>query len=269
MKNQIKKTLILIFSISFLFFIPLIIAADVFVSIGDNTLEIKHPVNYEIKQNEPYLFVFHVFNKTVGMPINAGISCYFHLYNNTGGHILELEEDTPSDLFDYSFPVEGDNFSTVGAYPYIISCNSSDQGGFVSTSVKVTPTGKEITPGQGFTSIGLIIAIILLAGLFAFFGFKLAETKNLFPIALFFMLISLILGVYTIHLGYIYTRDILYPISTEGSQFRIYIGIIWGLLAMGFIALLFFILKTLKEFRERKSILKYGEGWNPKTKSYE
>lgn len=170
---------------------------------------------------------------------------------------------------DFNITLNTSETNQLGEYKWRAFCCDGTKCAVGYGDFEITPTGKEITAGQGFTSIGLIIAMILLAGLFAFFGFKLAETDKLFPIALFFMLISLILGVYTIQLGYIYTRDILYPISTEGSQFKIYIGIIWGLLGMGFIALLFFILTTLKEFKERKSLIKYGEGWNPKTNSYE
>ena len=204
-----------------------------------------------------------------GSIASSSATCNISINYPNGTYLKENASMTNRNNGDFNITLNASKIISSGEYEWRAFCCDGIYCAAGYGSFEITPTGNEITSGQGFASIGLIMAIILLSGLFAFFGFKLAETGKLFPIALFFMLISLILGVYTIHLGYIYTRDILYPISTEGSQFKIYIGIIWGLLAMGFIALLFFILKTLKEFRVRKSLLKYGEGWNPETKSYE
>lgn len=215
-----------------------------------------------------------VIDLTVPFEVNGSVAssaatCNVSINYPNGTYLKENASMTNRNNGDFNITLNASKIIPFGEYEWRVFCCDGTNCAVGYGTFEVTPTGNKITSGQGFASIGLIIAIILLSGLFAFFGFKLAETEKLFPIALFFMLISLILGVYTIHLGYIYTRDILYPISTEGSQFKIYIGIIWGLLAMGFIALLFFILKTLKEFRIRKSVYKYGEGWNPKTKTYE
>ena len=204
-----------------------------------------------------------------GSAASSSATCNISINYPNGTYLKENVSMTNRNNGDFNITLNASKIISSGEYEWRVFCCDGANCAAGYGNFEVTPTGKEITSGQGFASIGLIIAIILLSGLFAFFGFEFAKTGKLFPIALFFMLISLILGVYTIHLGYIYTRDILYPISTEGSQFKIYIGIIWGLLAMGFIALLFFILKTLKEFRVRKSMFKYGEGWNPQTKSYE
>jgi len=118
-------------------------------------------------------------------------------------------------------------------------------------------------------SIGLIICMTLLAGMFAFFGFKFSESEKLFPIALFFMLVSLILGVYVIQLGYIYARDILFPLSLEGMQFKIFLGVVWGLIGVGFIGMVFFMLKTLKEIKVRKSQKAHGDDWNENKREYQ
>ncbi len=204
-----------------------------------------------------------------GSSASSAATCNASINYPNGTYLKENASMTNRNNGDFNITLNASKLISSGEYEWRVFCCDGTKCAAGYGSFEITPTGKELTSGQGFASIGLIISIILLSGLFAFFGFKFAETEKLFPIALFFMLISLILGVYTIHLGYIYTRDILYSIATEGSQFKVYIGIIWGLLAMSFIALLFFILETLKEFKVRKSIFKYGEGWNPKTKSYE
>jgi len=161
------------------------------------------------------------------------------------------------------------NTSSLGRY--IVSGHGDPDGKLTAWAYdfEITPSGFDITESQGLSSLGLIISVILIAGLFMFIGYKFSEADKTFPIGLFFLVISLLLTVYSLHLGYIYTRDIIYPISAEGVQFKIYLGVMWGLIAIIFLAMLFLILKVLKEFRERKSLVRYGEGWNPKTKSYE
>ncbi len=141
--------------------------------------------------------------------------------------------------------------------------------GFSALYFEITPSGDKFDEGQGFSSLGLFISIIAVAFLFMYFGFKFSESEKLYPIGLFFMLVSLFLSVYCLHLGYIFTRDVLYPISSEESQFKIYIGIMWGLIGMAFIGLVFLLIKTIKEIKVRKSVVRWGEGWNPRTKQYE
>lgn len=162
-------------------------------------------------------------------------------------------------------------------------CNTSDLGQYIvnghgdidgvdtvwAYDFYITPSGFSFSESQGISSFALLISIILISGLFMFVSYKFLDTNKTFPIGLFFLVISLLLSVYALHLGYIYTRDIIYPISAEGVQFKVYFGVMWGLIAVIFIAMIFLILKVLKEIRERKSLIRYGEGWNPKTKQYE
>ena len=124
--------------------------------------EIKHPIIETLQVNQDVEFEFHVFNSSNGVPIIEGIgqdtlSCYFHLYNSTGQHMLELQENTPSHNFDYGFNVTGGNFSSIGEYSYITQCNSSVAGGFVSVPFIVTGGGVEMT-----TATALIYIIFIL-----------------------------------------------------------------------------------------------------------
>ena len=150
----------------------------------------------------------------------------------------------------------------------MFQCNTTIVGGFLSYFFKVTPTGQDITSSQGLVSIGLIMSIIFLAFMFCYYGHKFSEIKDLFPIALFFMFISLFLGVYVLHMGYIFTRGILYPLAGEGAQFKMYLGIMWGLMAVAFVSMLFLIIKTLKEALKKRDLEIHGEDYDPKTKTY-
>jgi hypothetical protein len=149
---------------------------------------------------------------------------------------------------------------------YII--NTEGDGISSPYDFEVTPTGFAISSGQSLSSLGLIISILIIATLFMFTGYKFSESDRTFAYGLFFMAVSFLLVVYSLHLGYIMTRDILYPLSGENTQFSIYNGVMWGLIAMAFLFMTFLTFKVLKELKVRKSMIKYGEGYNPDTKQY-
>jgi len=158
--------------------------------------------------------------------------------------------------------------STLGEHSVIAVCNDDGYDGYSIFNYKITPTGQEINSSQGLASIALIISIIFLAGMFSYFGHKFSEVEKLFPIAILFMGLSLILGIYILHLGYIYSRDVLFPLSVEGSQFRVYIAIIWVSFILILVAFSALFIKTLKEIKIKKAIQKHGEGYDPEKKQY-
>ena len=123
---------------------------------------LKYPSYQVFKQNQNYEFEIHVFNISTGHPITSGISCYFHLYNSTGKHQLELTDSTVSHRFDYSFNVAGRNFSKAGDYYYIAQCNSSKLGGYVEVPIEVNPSGLTETLGFYFLLIIFSAGVIVL-----------------------------------------------------------------------------------------------------------
>ncbi len=168
----------------------------------------------------------------------------------------------------HNYTLNTTHSSTVGEHSVIVSCTDVGYSGQSTFNYDITPTGQEITSSQGLVSIGLIMSIIFLSFIFCFYGHKFSESPKLFPIALFFMCISLFLGVYTLHLGYIFTRDILFPLSGEDTQFKMYFGIMWGLMSVAFISMLFLLIKTLKEALKKRDLERHGEGYDQKTKTY-
>ena len=197
---------------------------------------------------------------------SSGTLCQITINKPSGVNLIKNGSMTyQTDYFNYTLNTS--QTADVGRYLCYVNC-LGETNGFSTFTFEINPTGMDIGESQGFASVGLILSILGVAFLFMYFGFKFTKTDKLFPIAIFFMLISLLLSVYTIHLGYIYNRDILYPLAGEGTQFKVYLGIMWGLLAMAFLAMLGLIIKALKEFRVRKSQQDYGEGWDSKTQSY-
>lgn len=173
-----------------------------------------------------------------------------------------IEMNKTGQTFIYEFC----NTSKLGTYIYDFYDSNED---VYVNDFEITPSGFSISDSQGMLSFGLIISIMLISGLFMFIGYKFSEKDKTFPVGLFFIVISLLLSVYTLHLGYIYSRDVLYPLGGEKTQYSVYFGIMWGLIGIIFISMLFLMIKTIKEIKERKSVQKYGEGWNTKTNQYD
>jgi hypothetical protein len=111
-----------------------------------NGLQIQYNDFKILSQNQNYDFNFHVMNMSNGMPIIKGIVCNIDIYNVSGTHILSARSTTPDSRFDYNFSINGANFSSIGEYNYILFCNSSDLGGFISNNIVVTQTGQLLSP---------------------------------------------------------------------------------------------------------------------------
>lgn len=156
----------------------------------------------------------------------------------------------------HNYTLDGNQTTVLGEYSTTVVCTDGSEGGYSTFIYKINPTGHEITQAQGFSSMGLILGVILIAAMFSFFGFKFSESEKLFPIALFFMVISLIVSVYAMQLGYIYSRDMLWTLGIAGMQFTMLYSLMWGFLGITFIALMWMIFKTLGELRARKSLQK-------------
>jgi 5-hydroxyisourate hydrolase-like protein (transthyretin family) len=150
---------------------------------GDTTtndgLVIEPAMANFIKQNTAYEFQLHVFNKSNGMPLISGISCYMHLYNSTGDHLVEKETATISHRFDYSFFVAGDNF-TRGIYEVKFQCNNSVMGGFNEYEFEVNPLGKETGTPEAILYVILTIAVLILFSIVLYFNIIIpwGDAKN-------------------------------------------------------------------------------------------
>jgi len=159
-----KKSILVIFIC--LFLISLVSAqppGDIFLSVGDKNLEIEFPAIRYLQINTEHTFNFHVFNKSNGIPVTSGIGCYFHMFDASGKHIVDLFNDTIGDFaFDYQFSIPGDSFSNIGSYSYVIQCNSSSQGGFVTVPFLVTKTGTALETPEALIYSILACGVLLL-----------------------------------------------------------------------------------------------------------
>ena len=191
-----------LFFISFLFLLvltPISLAVppatEVFVG-GSEGMDIKYPP-YSIFPKETIELEFHIFNKSSGYPLTDNIDCFFHLYNKTSYHILILNDSTPSYTFDYSFEIGKDNFTYYGWYSYIVSCNTSNIGGFVAEPFEITVTGEE-EPVQDNEDEYFLYFVFILAVMLLIISF----IKNDHNLASVSGMILIILGGYIIASGF-------------------------------------------------------------------
>jgi len=194
---------------------------------------------------------------------SSTVSCNITVFYPNMSVLVDNKRMTNQLTFhNYTIP----SIQTRGEYNAVVSC---EKGGstYGYSSFNFIVTGMPMT-NQGTVAASILLSLIGLAFLFGFIGFKFTESDKTFPIALFFILITLILSVYVIHLGYIYGRDILISDLSTGSQWAVYIGILYSMVGMAFIALLGLVIKTIKEIRVRQSVIRYGEGYDTKTKMY-
>lgn len=161
-KNKIITPLIII--LSFLLFFPLVSSAQpsVLIPTTSLSLQIEHPYIEVLKAGELYKFHFHVYNASTGKPVNMSlVTCSFHLYNSSGSHIFKNNNGVGSDdVFDYEQIIQGGNFTKNHEYSFVVSCNSSAEGGFYENSFFVTQNGDSVNTGTGL--------IYFLITLFAF-----------------------------------------------------------------------------------------------------
>jgi len=170
-----KKLMILIFGlllISCVSAVPPFLPTSPASTIG---LSVEPTLNNYLRTGEDYEFEVHVFNITDGMPITLYTTCYLHLYNETGKHQWEDEDDTVSHMFDYSFDVDGGNFSR-GCYEAKFQCNSSSQatfilGGALSHIFCVNDYGLELIEAEQsmFNGGMMILFVFLIASIYGCF----------------------------------------------------------------------------------------------------
>jgi len=122
--------------------LPLINAATIVqVANTDIGLEVEYPKFLSVAQNQNFTLNIHVYNKTDGVNMYSSASCIVDLYSLEGAHICENSLKKSDNNREFELEIDQGNFSQIGAYAYIIDCNTSNSGGFASGSYYVTFKG--------------------------------------------------------------------------------------------------------------------------------
>ncbi len=253
--NTLKKSRNFFSFISLTFFLFFILslnlnfvsAAPPFVAqetLGSDGFEIKYPELFYLKQYSYFDFNFHVFNISNGVPIdNQTVQCNFHLYNSTGDHTYVMEEvphDLQSDhgiVNEWVARIDGNNFSSLGEYTYILQCNNSQFGGYISTGFEVTPTGNDYS-----------LMFLIVIGLFALVLFVTALYSGNEYIMFLASLVIILLGVYTM----------IYGIGNVNDDFSKMVSFV--IIGIGLFFIIISSLKAIAEASGEDSIGGWGKG---------
>jgi hypothetical protein len=181
--------------------------------------EIRIPQDNIIEMHKTYDFEFHVFNISTGLPKTSGVSCYFHLYNETGNHVYEAMVNTVTHDFDYGFKVDAGNFTRPAHFYYNIQCNSSTLGGDHSSLIEITKGNLTGSSGSfGFFAIILALSLgLIILGL----AIKDPTTTLLGSFGLYFI------GLYILLYGILEVKDLVttYAIGLIILMFAAYVSI--------------------------------------------
>ena len=214
---------------------------------GAQVLDIRVPFIDAIKQGiEDVTLHTHVFNRTTGEPVTpdkSDVSCYLHLYNITGQHILQEEMTPDSNTLEWKLDIGAGNFSVLGQHSILLYCNNSDIGGFVSEEFEITQSGLRITDTDTLPAIlAVLFVIILYMFLIRFFTLDVFQEHGAIKILLllmsiWFMLIpvaivtevNVVMGGFT---GVTELLDTLYMLLMWINIFITFYFIVWFLVQM-------------------------------------
>ena len=127
-------------------------------------LTLRFPPVDVIKANETVTANMHVYNATDGLLLkNDTVQCFADLYNFVGDHLIEKKEmNFRFGGNDFTQVILGSNFSEIGRHSFIIWCNSTTAGGFVSGAFEVTPTGFILETSESILYIIILISTFIL-----------------------------------------------------------------------------------------------------------
>jgi hypothetical protein len=162
--------------------------------------------------------------------------------------------------FNYTFC----NTTELGIYIYDYN---DYEGNVYVNDFEITKTGKLASSSQGMLSVGILISALLIMFFFGWLSFKFIESDEMFGVGLFFLVISLILSLYSLFLGFVLSRDFLFT-SISGVQEGVFISGLLSLTGIMFICFTFLIVKVIKELKVKKTNKQYGEGYDQKTQTY-
>ena len=160
---------------------PLVLGAPPFSGVQESStdnLHIAYPKFSYFPDDTMFELHFHVMNTTGLLLDNSTVSCEFHLYNSSGNHIIKNPYmDFSSSGVDFEQKVSA-SLAQTGVYTYIINCNTSLIGGFLSTEFEITPSGKDeenkdTTAGITIMMFVMLIGVgIILLGFFKTFSMR-------------------------------------------------------------------------------------------------
>ena len=132
------------------------------VQTNDNGYQIYYPEFEYVAQDGGFMLHIHVSNITTGYPLLASeISCYLHLYNQSGAHTFKSGV-LGKDGYDHEIYLDAGNFTSLGIHSFYMWCNSSAFGGEAKGTFEVNRNGVEPTQARATLNAAMMFLLVLL-----------------------------------------------------------------------------------------------------------
>lgn len=193
------------------------------------TLNIEYPFIDAIKQGEVNKFHLHIFNSSGHLiDNNTGVYCGLHIYDNQGGHIVEVKPlawDSNGIELSYTFT----QTQRIGVYPWVAWCNTTKEAGFKSSNFYVTSSGFPSSEFYGVT-VFLIYFFMILGLLFMIHTFK-KDSSTIFVYGILgatisFIFLSIMLAGFNVFDGVTFLINVNYYIMALVTAIGLYMSII-------------------------------------------
>ncbi len=130
---------------------------------GDIGIDIGFPTAEALPLNTAFDLHLHIFNKSDETPLTDGSAqCGVHIYDPMGHHILK-NESIGFDGLEYELEINDSLFTEAGVYGYIITCNTTNIGGFARGSIEANLNGAIIEESDAIVYVGVLFFIFILS----------------------------------------------------------------------------------------------------------
>jgi len=157
------------------------------------------------------------------------------------------------------------NTSQLGSYVY---GTLGDPDGIITNqpvSFVVTPLGNIQSISQGIGGIAPIAIVLFLTFLFGVLTYVFSHNEDYKGLSYLFFGLMAINILVSLHLGYVYTRDVAVLENTSNTMLRIYTIIMYIFVTTLFVGLVFWFLKILTSWKDAIKEKQGNDGWDNNT----
>lgn len=173
---------------------------------------------------------------------------------------------TQNDIdYNYTFC----NTNDIGIYQYTVKGDNNGEVDTATFSFEVTNSGMKFDEGQAIGGLAIFIGLLAVAFSFLFVGSKLTQNDKTLPIGFFFIVFAIIIVIFSLHMGWVFSVELLQHETISGGVSTIFRIVIWtssGLTIIFFALMLIAFIKELGNVAKKK---KFGDDFNPLTNTYD
>ena len=207
-----------------------------------------------------------------GEPVRIKQICYEATYINISS--ISYPNSTISitnvGMTEYSpgaFNFTFNNASYLGRYN-VEGVSDGCEGEF-ATYFTITPNGRTFGDAEGLAALGVLVGVLAMTFFFSFLGFKMGSNEKLLPISFMFIILSLILAVYSLYLGWVYSSEIVVFENLSNIAETIFLTFLWLVIGIAVLSMALMLIAFIKELGTIKRNKDFGDGFNPITGSYD